>query len=73
MAKRNPGARHIMSTTSRKTALNAVDAAPRAKSSILPEPLASRLAGREKKPLGEVFGLANFGVNLTRLMPGAVS
>lgn len=62
-----------MSTTSRKTALSAIDAAPRAKSSILPEPLASRLAGREKKPLGEVFGLMNFGVNLTRLMPGAVS
>ena len=31
------------------------------------------MAGREKRPLGDVFGLTNFGVNLTRLAPGAVS
>jgi uncharacterized cupin superfamily protein len=31
------------------------------------------MAGREKRPLGDVFGLANFGVNLTRLLPGAIS
>jgi uncharacterized cupin superfamily protein len=31
------------------------------------------MAGREKRPLGERFGLTNFGVNLTRLAPGAVS
>jgi uncharacterized cupin superfamily protein len=31
------------------------------------------MAGRLKRPLGELFGLANFGVNLTRLAPGAVS
>jgi uncharacterized cupin superfamily protein len=31
------------------------------------------MAGREKRPLGELFGLTNFGVNLTRLAPGAVS
>ncbi|HQR03042.1 MAG TPA: cupin domain-containing protein [Rhodocyclaceae bacterium] len=35
--------------------------------------LALRLAGREKRALGDVFGLSNFGVNLTRLAPGAVS
>jgi uncharacterized cupin superfamily protein len=29
--------------------------------------------GREKRPLGDLFGLQNFGVNLTRLAPGAVS
>jgi uncharacterized cupin superfamily protein len=28
---------------------------------------------REKRQLGDVFGLANFGVNLTRLAPKAVS
>lgn len=28
---------------------------------------------REKRPLGELFGLKNFGVNLTRLMPGGES
>jgi len=31
------------------------------------------MAGREKRPLGDLFGLTNFGVNLTRLAPGAVS
>jgi uncharacterized cupin superfamily protein len=31
------------------------------------------MAGRQKRPLGTLFGLSNFGVNLTRLLPGAVS
>jgi len=31
------------------------------------------MAGRIKHPLGDIFGLKNFGVNLTRLRPGAVS
>jgi uncharacterized cupin superfamily protein len=31
------------------------------------------MTGRVKQPLGDLFGLANFGVNLTRLAPGAVS
>jgi uncharacterized cupin superfamily protein len=31
------------------------------------------MAGREKRALGDAFGLRNFGVNLTRLAPGAVS
>jgi uncharacterized cupin superfamily protein len=31
------------------------------------------MAGRQKRALGDYFGLANFGVNLTRLAPGAVS
>ena len=31
------------------------------------------MAGREKRPLGDLFGLAKFGVNLTRLAPGGVS
>jgi uncharacterized cupin superfamily protein len=54
-------------------ALRAAEAAPRIKPSNYPEPFASRMAGREKRPLGELFGLSNFGVNLTRLAPGAVS
>ncbi|MGY4516259.1 cupin domain-containing protein [Lysobacter sp. HA18] len=41
--------------------------------SVYPEPFASRMAGRVKRPLGSLFGLSNFGVNLTRLAPGAVS
>lgn len=38
-----------------------------------PAAFAPRLAGRVKRPLGDAFGLANFGVNLTRLAPGAAS
>jgi uncharacterized cupin superfamily protein len=41
--------------------------------SIYPEPFASRMKGREKRQLGDIFGLANFGVNLTNLLPGAGS
>ena len=45
----------------------------RTKRSIYPEPFASRIIGREKKPLGDLFYLTNFGVNLTSLAPGALS
>lgn len=45
----------------------------RSKPSVYPEPFASRMAGREKRALGERFGLTNFGVNLTTLRPGAAS
>jgi uncharacterized cupin superfamily protein len=31
------------------------------------------MAKREKRPLGDLFGLKNFGVNLTRLAPGGES
>jgi uncharacterized cupin superfamily protein len=54
-------------------AINAVDAPARIKPSVYPEPFASLMAGREKRPLGDLFGLKNFGVNLTRLAPNAVS
>ena len=49
------------------------DVAPRTKKSNYPEPYASQMAGREKRALGNHFGLTNFGVNLTRLVPGAQS
>lgn len=54
-------------------ALPAMDVPPRARASTYPEPYASRMAGRQKRPLGDFFGLTNFGVNLTRLAPGGVS
>ena len=54
-------------------ALAADQAAPRTKPTNYPEPFASRMTGRQKQPLGDLFGLANFGVNLTRLAPNAVS
>lgn len=45
----------------------------RTKPSLYPEVFASRTEGREKRQLGDYFGLTNFGVNLTRLKPGAIS
>ncbi|MCG2584343.1 cupin domain-containing protein [Massilia sp. TS11] len=41
--------------------------------SVYPEPFAARMRGRAKRRLGNVFGLSNFGVNLTVLAPGACS
>ena len=40
---------------------------------LYPAPFRDRVAGREKRRLGQVFGLKNFGVNLTRLPVGAMS
>jgi uncharacterized cupin superfamily protein len=57
----------------RPVALLAADVPPRAKLSNYPEPFFSRMAGRDKRPLGDLFGLVNFGVNLTRLKPGGSS
>ena len=54
-------------------AIRAADAPLKAKQSNYPEPFASMVAGRFKRPLGDVFGLKNFGVNLTKLAPGAMS
>lgn len=54
-------------------ALTALDVPPRAQRSLYPEPFATRVDGREKRVLGDRFGLRNFGVNLTRLAPGAMS
>jgi uncharacterized cupin superfamily protein len=53
-------------------AILAADAAPQLGSSY-PEPFRARVEGRTKRPLGDLFGLRNFGVNLTRLAPGAQS
>jgi uncharacterized cupin superfamily protein len=54
-------------------AVTAAEVPARSKPSVYPEPFASRMAGREKRQLGDQFGLTNFGVNLTRLAPNAVS
>jgi uncharacterized cupin superfamily protein len=66
-----------MSERETPIAIAAADAPLRARPSNYPpavlEVLSQRLAGREKRPLGDVFGLSNFGVNLTRLAPGAMS
>jgi uncharacterized cupin superfamily protein len=56
-----------------KRSIVAAEAVARVKPSNYPEPFASRMAGREKRPLGDPFGLTQFGVNMTTLKPGAVS
>ncbi|HXD41319.1 MAG TPA: cupin domain-containing protein [Ramlibacter sp.] len=54
-------------------AIVATEAPTRARPSTYPAAFAARVAGREKRPLGDLFGLTNFGVNLTRLAPNAAS
>lgn len=62
-----------MSEDESRTAIHAEAIPLRDRASNYPEPLASRMAGREKRQLGAYFGLEHFGVNLTRLEPGAIS
>jgi uncharacterized cupin superfamily protein len=62
-----------LSDASETAAVLASTAPPRTRPSNYPEPFASRMTGREKRPLGDLFGLKSFGVNLTRLAPGGVT
>lgn len=62
-----------MSQETKPIAIKATDAPARTKRSNYPEPFASQMNGRIKHPLGDLFGLTNFGINLTRLVPGGVS
>ncbi|HXT55702.1 MAG TPA: cupin domain-containing protein [Candidatus Eisenbacteria bacterium] len=62
-----------MVNSPKPVALLAEKAPERAKASSYPEPFASQMTGRRKQPLGDLFGLTNFGVNLTRLTAGGVS
>jgi len=62
-----------MSEKSNPVAVTAADVPARSRPSVYPEPFASCMAGRAKRQLGDLFGLTNFGVNLTRLAPNAVS
>ncbi len=48
-----------MSNPLNPIAVTAADVPPRSKPSVYPEPFASRMAGREKRQLGEVFGLTH--------------
>jgi len=61
------------SNTPSPIAIIASSAPPRTKPSTYPEPFFSRMAKRVKRPLADLFGLKNFGVNLTRLAPGGES
>ena len=57
----------------KKLSIEAASAPLRAKPSNYPEPFFRRMLKREKRPLGDLFGLKNFGVNLTTLLPGGES
>lgn len=62
--------------TTNPKALIAAEAPLRAKPTSPPFPgvMTARVApGRDKRPLGDLFGLTNFGVNHTRLAPGGWS
>jgi uncharacterized cupin superfamily protein len=65
-----------MKTTSFPITAVAADAPlrPRPTSPPFPPAMVARVAaGRDKRVLGDLFGLTNFGVNLTRLAPGGQS
>ena len=65
-----------MSQSKHPITIVAKDAPPRAKPTSPPFPpeMVARVAsGRDKRPLGDLFGLTNFGVNLTTLHPGGES
>lgn len=59
--------------TSKPVALVAADAPTRKTRSNYPAQFVGRLGDRIKHPLGDLFGLTIFGVNLTILPPGAMS
>ncbi len=52
--------------------LDAKTVVPRSGTNYLPQ-FAHVVQGREKRVLGDVFGLTQFGVNLTTLAPGSAS
>ena len=58
--------------TCKAPALDPRDVLPRTDSGY-PAPYRSRVLPREKRALGDAFGLTKIGVNLTTLMPGKVS
>ena len=60
MADERPAVVHAMAGTARTT-------------TIYPAEFAGELKGREKRSLGDQFGLTQFGANLTVLKPGAWS
>jgi uncharacterized cupin superfamily protein len=62
-----------MTATTASAPVNAQDLPQRTRVSFYPEPFASRVMGRGKRRLGELFALKNFGVNLTSLAPNAIS
>jgi uncharacterized cupin superfamily protein len=67
-----PDTERVMSDD-RPTAIEAASVPPSRAGRGYPEPFAARVAGRDRRVLGDAFGLTKFGVNLTRLPPGGMS
>lgn len=61
-----------MSKDAKPAAIDPMTIEPRIGSGY-PEPFRAICMNREKRALGDLFGLDQFGVNLTRLAPGAAS
>lgn len=62
-----------MSVPKQPAAVDAASLPLRPRPTSYPPALAHLVAGREKRALGDAFGLTAFGVNLVRLAPGAQS
>jgi uncharacterized cupin superfamily protein len=62
-----------MTKPTRSDPLQASTAPTRGVMSVFPAVFAKQMELRQKRPLGDAFGLQAFGVNHTRLLPGAVS
>ena len=60
-------------TTLRRPALDPATVAPRTGTGYPTEEMRRAVTGRAKQALGDALGLSTFGVNLTRLEPGAAS
>ena len=54
-------------------AVDAASVAPRVMAANAPAPFRGLNEGREKRTLGDLFGLTGFGVNLVRMAPGGRS
>ena len=62
-----------MSEDKRPVAVDAHSAPLRPSRSNYPAIFDARVSKRQKRPLGDLFGLTVFGVNLTTLLPGGMS
>lgn len=63
----------VQKTQNMNLAIAASDVQERKKRSSYPEPFFGRMSLRMKRILGDTFGIKNFGVNLTELLPGGES
>ena len=57
----------------KKFSVRAAEAPTRSRPSNYPEPYASMMSGRVKRPLGDLFQLESFGVNHVTLPAGSIS